>query len=66
MRFSDGSHFTGNFIADQRYGQGIEVRGDGTQFEGSWVADKREGVFIMTEKNGDSMELRFSRDRLDE
>ncbi len=64
IRFSDGSHFTGNFIADQRYGQGIEVRGDGTQFEGYWVADKREGVFIMTEKNGDSMELRFSRDRL--
>ena len=64
MKFADGSHFSGKFIADQRYGQGVEVRRDGTQFEGSWIAGKREGPFLMTQKNGSSKEVKFAGDRL--
>ena len=31
-----------------------------------WIADKREGSFTMTQKNGDSTEVQFIKDRLDE
>ncbi|KAH0476191.1 MAG: uncharacterized protein KVP18_004241 [Porospora cf. gigantea A] len=54
MTYGDGSVYEGQWVRDQRHGQGVLLSAvDGRQYEGDWSCGKREGKGRLLWPNGD-------------
>lgn len=60
MRWSDGSHYTGEWRNDKRHGRGKFRYANGDVFDGLWNSDRRvDGVGTMMFANGDRYDGEF-------
>merc|ERR1719161_2638981 len=55
-KFNNEATYTGQWLGNQRDGQGTQVWADGAKYDGQWLADKAHGKGKFIHENGDAYE----------
>lgn len=58
----DGTEYRGEWLNDQRHGQGNSVYPNGDRYEGGWVEGKRRGLGTVSYSDGGTYHGEFQED----
>ena len=58
-----GRMYSGQWVENERSGQGVETCNDGRKYDGSWIEDKKNGYGTYTFENGNVWKGNFYADK---